>query len=181
MFPNQANRGQSRGPGIELPDQQALGPGEWFTIHKLAKRATNEQKKRAFVEFINDLCEEMRCNRCKEHMTDYIRNNPFGPFWNVRDVDGTQIGMFKWAWIFHNSVNDRLGKPYVDWDTAKRLYYTPNPSSPGPFKCTSGACPPEVPQKFSVLQALSRTETLHYKGEQAPQAAQVCKFGICKI
>ena len=176
----------------ELPDQQALGPGQWYTIHKIAKCATTERKKQFFVEFIDDVCEEMRCGRCKQHMIEYMQQNPFSPFWNMRDRDGSQIGMFKWTWLFHNSVNERLGKPIVDWETAKHMYYTKPPASPvgnghyGQKVCTGGGCPenelkssflgstftPTYPSSsFSVLQALSKTSS-----------DPLCsKFGICKI
>lgn len=178
---------------IELPDQQTLGPGQWFTIHKMAKRAVTEEKKRRFVDFMNDVCEEMRCNRCKDHMSVYMKNNSFSPYWNYHDVDGTQIGMFKWSWIFHNSVNLRLNKPYIDWDTAKKMYYTVLPASPvaqplsasNNFKCKTGGCG-EIDKypstRFSVLQALSNTTTsnnekIYYKGSRD----DYCKYNVCEI
>ena len=173
---------QKSSPVIELPDQQSLGPGQWFTIHKTAKRAINEEKKRRFVDFMNDVCEEMRCSKCKAHMSEYMKNNSFAPYWNYKDIDGTQIGMFKWSWIFHNSVNSRLNKPYVDWETAKRMYYTAH-SSPSavPLACTNGGCneTPTNKQKFSIIQALTNTsnQKIYYKGSRD----DFCKFNVCQI
>lgn len=158
----------------ELPDQQKLGSGQWFTIHKLAKRAITENKKRQFVEVMDDIREEMRCIKCKEHMTEYMRNNPFAPYWNYRE-DGIQMGLFKWTWIFHNSVNERLGKPYVPWEVAKKMYYSNNDqitTQTSKFSCKNGACGDNSFKSinnpdFSVVRALNKTklpEQVYYKG-----------------
>ena len=189
----------------ELPDQQTLGPGQWFTIHKIAKCAINESKKQMFVEFMNDVCEEMRCGRCKQHMIEYMRANPFSPFWNVRDRDGSQVGMFKWTWLFHNSVNERLNKPFVDWDTAKHMFYSKPPASPVPTPlgnlgnkvCTGGGCPEnELKQASAFLPSTLGPSYSGYGNWSSPShppfsvlqalskanSDPLCsKFGICKI
>ena len=187
----------------ELPDQQVLGPGQWFTIHKIAKCAINETKKQFFVEFMDDVCEEMRCGRCKLHMTEYMRANPFSPFWNLRDRDGTQIGMFKWTWIFHNSVNERIGKQLVDWETAKHMYYSKPPASPPPVGgygrigtkvCSGGGCP-EHELKSSSAFLPSTYSPMYYdtgirhnppfsvlQALSKTSSDPLCsKFGICRI
>jgi hypothetical protein len=41
--------------------------------------------------------------------------------------------MFKWIWSLHNSVNIRLGKPLIDFDTAYNLF-DPNIMAP----CNTG-------------------------------------------
>ena len=51
-------------------------------------------------------------------------NNPFEPFENIKNANGKEIGMFKWAWMFHNTVNLRLHKPFVDWTTAWEMFDT---------------------------------------------------------
>ena len=30
--------------------------------------------------------------------------------------------MFYWSWLFHNAVNSRIGKDYVDYNTAWDMY-----------------------------------------------------------
>ena len=32
------------------------------------------------------------------------------------------LGLFIWAWKFHNAVNSRINKPIMGWDTAYNLY-----------------------------------------------------------
>lgn len=182
----------------ELPDQQKLGPGQWYDIHKKACRATNEEKKQHFVEFMNEVREDMRCNKCKDHLTDYMKNNAFRPYWKCVDKDGTEVGMFKWSWILHNSVNTRLGKPYLDWDTARNMYYPQKrlqENSGSARICTQGGCTQggctqnkqikdESYQPFSMLKAISdsekyqkRPEKIYYKGEG--DTKQKCQFGRC--
>jgi hypothetical protein len=107
-----------------LSDPKVFGPGEWYLIHTVAKQATTEEKKRQFVEFIELVRTSLLCANCAAHMTEYIQNNPIQQFWNVRAKDGTEVGMFKWTWKFHNAVNARLGKPQLDWDTAYTMFYT---------------------------------------------------------
>ena len=137
-------------PNITLPtDPKVIGPGVWFTIHRTAKRATNESGKKCFVELMNDLAEKFPCPKCRNHIQKYLSENPIKNYWNLRrknlqtgqggnaDAD-EEIGMFTWAWNFHNAVNSRLSaagqyKPYVDFDTAWNLY-----SDSGISVCTKG-------------------------------------------
>ena len=37
-------------------------------------------------------------------------------------VDNQPLGLFVWAWKFHNTVNARLKKPIMSWDTVITLY-----------------------------------------------------------
>ena len=96
----------------------------WFTIHTMAKHADTLERKNQFIDYMYLLATEFPCGKCRNHIQEYLRNNPFEPFMNMKNQIGEDIGMFKWSWIFHNAVNTRLGKPYMDWDTAWQMYDT---------------------------------------------------------
>lgn len=104
---------------------EAIANGTWYVIHLMARSAVDQQTKEAFIQLMNTLAQSYWCERCRRHMNDYLRSHPIAPFWNYRDVNSREIGMFKWAWQFHNAVNRRLGKPEVSWEDAYVAYYEP--------------------------------------------------------
>lgn len=99
-----------------------LGPGVWYDIHLESKNAKIEEQKKAFVHKMYLLAQSFPCLTCRKHIDEYLQNNPFEPFWNEITNTGEQIGMFKWSWYFHNSVNQRLNKPLVSWDNALYIF-----------------------------------------------------------
>ena len=105
-----------------LSDPKIIGSGLWLNIHLKAKRATDETGKRDFVNDMNMYYEEFPCENCRKHIREYMDSHPFEPLWNMKNENGREIGMFKWSWMFHNAVNTRLRKPYLDWNTACEMY-----------------------------------------------------------
>lgn len=103
-------------------DPDIVGPGIWHSIHLLGKNANMIERKKAFIYFMDLLYHNFPCPVCKTHIQQYMNKNPIVPFLNLKSPNGTDIGLFKWSWIFHNAVNTRLGKPEMDWDTVQALY-----------------------------------------------------------
>jgi len=106
-----------------LTDPKNVGPGIWYLIHCKARDAVNEPKKLEFRQEMAWICSNMRCEVCHKHCLEYIDQHPMDPYWNLRDSKNREIGLFKWVWAFHNAVNNRLGKPLVEWKTAFDMYY----------------------------------------------------------
>jgi hypothetical protein len=104
-----------------------IGIGMWISIHLMAKNATNIYTKNSFIDYMYMLSQEFPCGKCRTHIQEYLKTHSFDPFMDMQNENG-DIGMFKWSWIFHNAVNTRLGKPYLDWNTALEMYY-PEPTS----------------------------------------------------
>lgn len=102
-------------------DLKIQGPQIWSTIHNKAAAANTMEKKEEFIQFMTELSTTFQCIICKNHMIEYIKTHPFDPFMNIV-VKSRDIGMFKWSWMFHNSVNIRLRKSYMDWNTASNMY-----------------------------------------------------------
>ena len=105
-----------------ITNPKIIGPGAWFTIHLMAKNATTKELKDAFIVFMELLREYFPCKKCRKHINEYLNKNPIRDFYNIKDNKGNDIGMFKYTWLFHNTVNTRLDKQYIDWDTAWAMY-----------------------------------------------------------
>jgi len=109
-------------PSLALTDPKYIGPGMWYDIHLKAYEATDNQKINDFIEHMNLLAEKFPCKACRNHINEYMNTHPFDDLKYLENKDGRKIGMFKWAWLFHNAVNTRLHKPLVDWETAWSMY-----------------------------------------------------------
>jgi hypothetical protein len=102
-------------------DPKYIGPGVWNTIHKQAYLAQTPVRQQQFIIFMKDTCYRFPCKVCRGHCTEYIKNNPLENYLGST-VDGKPLGLFVWAWKFHNTVNARLNKPIMSWDSAITLY-----------------------------------------------------------
>ncbi len=99
-----------------------FGPGIWFCIHTLAKRCTTLEDMNKFIDFMKLISETLPCMDCRLHCVEFMRDHDLEYFKDVTDKYGDHTGMVKWAWMFHNSVNLRLGKPIIDQETAYNMY-----------------------------------------------------------
>ena len=105
----------------QISNPATFGPGIWYVIHLNAKKANNEASKKQFKDFMEYTIQNLPCSTCQQHATSYYQSNPLKDYWNVKE-NGEDIGLFKWTWNFHNTVNNRLKKPYVSWENAKMLF-----------------------------------------------------------
>lgn len=108
-------------------DPKYIGPGTWYTIHSTAKRAGDSgdyNTKKEFVNLMEHLKTSFVCTTCRKHIGEYMDAHPFNTYWIMIDPKTKKdIGLFKWSFDFHNAVNQRLGYPIMDWDTAYNIYY----------------------------------------------------------
>lgn len=126
---------------LDITDPKYIGPGVWMLIHQKASIANTKEKQLEFIKFMNSVCEHFPCEFCKGHCKAYIQDHPLEKYINVYIKEGSEkkifIGMFLWSWKFHNSVNQRLQKPLMNWDTAYDMYYV---SSKQEKKICSKSC-----------------------------------------
>ena len=103
-------------------DPKIIGPGVWYVTHLKSKNATTDDKIDNFIEYMEFLASKFACMNCRKHIRSYIDTHPFEDLRYMTNENGDRVGMFKWVWLFHNAVNTRIHKPYVDWDTAWGMY-----------------------------------------------------------
>lgn len=99
-----------------------IGPGVWYTIHKLAIRATTKQKALSFIETLNVIVREFPCDECRKHGISFMERTPPENYLDLLDTDGNMIGMFRWSWEFHNTANRGLKKSTMSFDDAYAIY-----------------------------------------------------------
>ena len=105
-----------------LTDPKYIGPGVWYNTHLKAYEATDDRRIEEFMDHMYLLAEKFACKKCRKHIRQYIESHPLEDLKNLTNEEGRRIGMFKWAWLFHNAVNTRIHKPLVDWETAWEMY-----------------------------------------------------------
>jgi hypothetical protein len=105
-----------------LSDPIKIGPGVWYSIHVKAKLATTSDTKEDFFKEIYFHYHNFPCANCRSHIQRYVDTHPLEEFHTMIDENGVDVGPFKWTWYFHNSVNKRLGKPYLSWNEAYKMY-----------------------------------------------------------
>ena len=109
---NEVERIEKRG---ELRKSRILleGARHWAELHLFALR--HEGKPRAihqwFLEWAGDL--PFGDCPCKAHFNEWVRDNP-PDFFNF----------FPWTIRLHNVVNERIGKPQIEVDAARKLWQT---------------------------------------------------------
>lgn len=134
----------------DTTDPRYIGPGYWTVIHKRAYEANTIEKQHAFVEFVKEACYTFPCNNCRSHCTEYIKNFDPSAYIGKVIIDeyGQQQmwGMFVWAWQFHNAVNQRIGKPQMEFLTALELF------SKLPEMCGAGCTETEKAENAVPIQ-----------------------------
>jgi hypothetical protein len=105
-----------------LINPSKVGPGKWEIIHSKAADAITEELKEYFVKEMEYIRINFRCGICRNHITEYIKNNPIQEYWDVIDVEGRPIGLLEWSWKFHNAVNRRLQKQELSWSDCVTIW-----------------------------------------------------------
>jgi hypothetical protein len=89
-------------------DRELLGRSTWYLLHSLA--SVNQKNslywKMILLDFIVSSSLLYPCQKCAPHFQKYLKNNP--PLMENKD------SFAMWLCRFHNSVNQRLGKPIFD-------------------------------------------------------------------
>ena len=85
---------------------------EWNKIHAYAASVNTYSGAVQFDSWIRDYAQTLSCNICKQHMLDYLEQVP-----------PMTMHPFVWTWVFHNSVNLRLEKPFYCYKCAREKYF----------------------------------------------------------
>lgn len=97
----------------------------WDKIHQKGKDAVTCKRKKRFKKYIKKLVKKIPCDKCKNHLKEFLSQEPLTKYFNLYDRNtGEDIGIFRWTWLYHNDVNSKLDKPVVSWDQAYKKYYS---------------------------------------------------------
>jgi hypothetical protein len=81
------------------------GPQFWYVIHLVADSAPetlSQNEQNLYRDFYENLVEVLPCPICSVHAREILKKHP--P--NVQ----SRVDMLKWTILFHNQVNEQLGK-----------------------------------------------------------------------
>jgi hypothetical protein len=102
-----------------------IGPGIWVLFHKEAYAADTHEKQLQYIDLVHRTADTFNCHTCQVHFKEYLKEHPMEEYLDVSaTINGEKklLGMFVWAWKFHNVVNKRLNKPIMSWVTAHTEY-----------------------------------------------------------
>ena len=84
----------------------------WDEIHTKAAKVKNLDEQKEYCVWIRKICTTLHCITCRHHGLLYIKNNP----------PEKETNIFMWTWKFHNTINEILRKPIVNYETAAIRY-----------------------------------------------------------
>lgn len=94
-------------------DIKKYGPGMWYSIHQDAKISDKDSTRNQFINNLKSKFELFPCDKCKEHITQYMKDYPLEKSENL----------FYWTWKFHNDVNKRLGKQEFSYEVIYNVHF----------------------------------------------------------
>lgn len=157
-------------------DPKYIGPGTWNAIHRLSYRARSRKQQLEFISFMKQICGGFPCKVCKGHCVQYIKNHPMEEYiGTLVEVDGQQLalGLFVWAWKFHNAVNARINKPIMSWETAYNLY-----SNKENLVCSKNCLDAANPNVTNVIDQIS---TKHKTAQSKITVSTPTKFRLVPV
>lgn len=109
----------------DITNPDYVGPGTWHVLHSRAYQATTQDEQQVYCQFVRQVCDKFPCTKCRTHFKNYLENHPPEELVTAKVMINKQpypLGVFYWSWKFHNTVNQRLNKPLMAWETALSLY-----------------------------------------------------------
>ena len=97
-----------------------FGPGLWLTLHAEALEADQTGQTSNYLQTLNNILNYLPCKECKIHANDYVNKYPPNQWISFRRGHPSQL--FEWSWRFHNTVNQRLGKPLITLNQAREIF-----------------------------------------------------------
>jgi hypothetical protein len=92
----------------------------WGVIHIMALDAKTPAEQTIANKAIYHIITHLPCQQCSKHAIENIKTRvPFDKFLTSKK---DEYALFRWSVEFHNTVNRQLGKPIIDFDTAKELW-----------------------------------------------------------
>lgn len=116
-------------------DQHVWGPPTWHRLHRLCADfpdTPTDEARHLLIRKLNEIGESVPCECCSEHWRETWDLNKRRFF----ALTTSKISAFQMMYDIHNVWNLCLGKPFMRWQHALRLFgmkedlkYTPTPLS----------------------------------------------------
>lgn len=107
---------------------EKVGTGVWFFLHLKSRHANDDASIQDFLKDFELTIKHFPCLKCRKHAYEYIRDNNPLTYVNYTYDDGqgpVRLGMFRYIWEFHNTVNSKSGKPLISWEDALKIFSSP--------------------------------------------------------
>ena len=98
-----------------ISDPKIIGPGVWGTMNLIAKKNTSNEGQEFAKRVIEDIIITFPCMECRSHAIQYLSKNPI-------EISAYEYSVFFWTVDFHNFVNKRLYKDYIDGQDALKIW-----------------------------------------------------------
>ena len=103
---------------------EIVGPGYWDNMHRLARYVRTDDDAKLVIGTIRNMELTFPCENCRKHIAEYLKQFPIEKVAASYDQYGYNLGYFKWTWVFHSVVNQRLKKTNLDYEAALGVYST---------------------------------------------------------
>lgn len=97
------------------------GPVYWKFLHLLAVTYPDKpsyKDKVGMSQFLTYFPNLIPCETCRNHTVTFFRSNSQ----QINQALESKQELFYFFWMFHNSVNTRIGKPVISFQEAKILH-----------------------------------------------------------
>jgi len=102
--------------------REIWGPRTWRFFHLLASISDRKDACALWLPFLRSTAQVLPCELCRQHMSQYLVQHRFVVNPAIITGDEVKESMVGYLWAFHNSVNERLGKPIVPQEDMIALY-----------------------------------------------------------
>lgn len=103
---------------------EKIGPGIWFYLQLKSRHSNDDSSIQEFLRDFELIIQNFPCMKCRKHMLEYVRDHNPNSYVSYT-YNNQRLGMFRYIWEFHNTVNSRLGKPLISWEDALRMFSAP--------------------------------------------------------
>jgi hypothetical protein len=95
-----------------MSSRDIWGPLVWKLLHAMADLSNRRDVYLLWNQVLRATATILPCELCRVHMNEYIRAHPFVlKNWMALSPQIIRENIRRWINDFHNSVNERLGKP----------------------------------------------------------------------
>lgn len=107
-----------------LSNPSTWGPSLWFLNHLgsvYAPEVIPVEKRAKYWSFIDGLPEMLPCKKCSSHAREFVNSHAQ---WKEQICSSREM-LVRFFVNFHNSVNERTGKPRITEDEVYRMFTGP--------------------------------------------------------